>query len=54
MQECVYDIMWYDKEECESYRSGTVTMTAPDIDAYIDKLNKENGIETTEYYAVGA
>jgi hypothetical protein len=54
MQECVFEIRWYDKEEEESYCCGTVTMTEPEVDAYIDKLNKENGNSTTEYYAVGA
>lgn len=54
MQECVFEIRWYDKEEEESYCCGIVTMTEPEVDAYIDKLNKENGNSATEYYAVGA
>lgn len=54
MLECVFEIRWWDSEEEESYCCGTVTMTKPEVDAYIDKLNRENGVSTTEYYAVGA
>lgn len=50
--ESVYDIRWYDSDEEEPYRCNTVTMTESEVNAYVARLNAENGEPTVEYYAV--
>ena len=48
----IYDIRWYDEDEEESYRYRTVTMTESEVNAYVARLNAENGEPGTEYYFV--
>lgn len=48
----IYDIRWYDEDEEESYRYRTVTMTESEVNAYVARLNAENGEPGAEYYSV--
>lgn len=50
--ESIYDIRWYDEDEEESYRWRTVTMTESEVNAYVARLNAENGEPNVEYYSV--